>query len=44
VDLPGVSPFAAPVMLELGRVPIVGEAQEAVLEDAAADLIADAMR
>jgi ATP-dependent Lhr-like helicase len=44
VDLPGVSPFAAPVMLELGRVPIVWEAQEAVLEDAAADLIADAMR
>jgi ATP-dependent Lhr-like helicase len=44
VDLARVSPFAAPVMLELGRVPIVGEAQEAVLEDAAAELIADAMR
>jgi ATP-dependent Lhr-like helicase len=41
-DLPHVSPFAAPVMLELGRVPIEGEAEEAILEDAAS-LIAEAM-
>jgi ATP-dependent Lhr-like helicase len=43
VDLPRVSPFAAPVMLEVGRVPIHGEAREAVLEDAAAALISEAM-
>ena len=41
-DLPHVSPFAAPVMLELGRVPIQGQAEEAILEDAAS-LIAEAM-
>jgi ATP-dependent Lhr-like helicase len=41
-DLSHVSPFAAPVMLEMGRVPIQGQAEEAILEDAAA-LIAEAM-
>ncbi len=41
-DLAHVSPFAAPVMLEMGRVPIQGAAEEAILEDAAA-LIAEAM-
>ena len=41
-DLPHVSPFAAPVMLEVGRVPIQGQAEEAILEDAAS-LIAEAM-
>jgi ATP-dependent Lhr-like helicase len=42
-DLPHVSPFGAPVMLEMGRVPIEGGAgEEAVLEDAA-KLIAEAM-
>lgn len=41
-DLPHVSPFAAPVMLEVGRVGIVGEAEEAILADAAA-LIDEAM-
>ncbi len=41
-DLPHVSPFAAPVMLELGRVGIKGAAEEAILEDAAA-LIEEAM-
>jgi ATP-dependent Lhr-like helicase len=40
--LPHVSPFAAPVMLEMGKVPIQGEAEEAILADAAA-LIAEAM-
>jgi|CXWL01.1.fsa_nt_gi ATP-dependent Lhr-like helicase len=41
-DLPYVSPFAAPVMLELGRVPVQGAAEEAILEDAAS-LIEEAM-
>ncbi|MBC7767286.1 MAG: ligase-associated DNA damage response DEXH box helicase [Phycisphaerales bacterium] len=41
-DLPHVSPFAAPVMLEMGRVGIKGEAEEAILADAAA-LIEEAM-
>lgn len=41
-DLPHVSPFAAPVMLEMGRVGVRGGADEAVLEDAAS-LIAEAM-
>ncbi len=40
--LPHVSPFAAPVMLEVGRVGVPGGADEAVLEDAAS-LIAEAM-
>jgi len=44
IDLPRVSPFAAPVMLEVGREPIAGEAQDAVLEEAAEELIAEAMR
>ncbi|HRE42824.1 MAG TPA: DNA ligase-associated DEXH box helicase, partial [Terricaulis sp.] len=41
-DLDHVSPFAAPVMLEVGRVPIQGAAEEAILEDAAR-LIDEAM-
>jgi ATP-dependent Lhr-like helicase len=41
-DLDRVSPFAAPVMLEVGRVGVQGAAAEAVLEEAAA-LIAEAM-
>jgi ATP-dependent Lhr-like helicase len=41
-DLPHVSPFGAPVMLEMGRVAIEGAGEEAVLEDAAS-LIAEAM-
>jgi ATP-dependent Lhr-like helicase len=41
-DLAQVSPFAAPVMLEVGRVPIQGAAEDAILEDAAS-LIAEAM-
>ena len=44
MNLSKVSPFGAPVMLEVGRVPVVGAAQESVLEEAAAELIADAMR
>ena len=42
IDLPHVSPFAAPVMLEMGRVRIEGAAEEAILEDAAS-LIEEAM-
>lgn len=41
-DLDHVSPFAAPVMLEMGRVRVEGEAEEAVLADAAS-LITEAM-
>jgi ATP-dependent Lhr-like helicase len=41
-NLDHVSPFAAPVMLEMGRVRVEGEAEEAVLADAAS-LIAEAM-
>ncbi len=42
IDLPHVSPFAAPVMLEMGRVRIEGAAEEAILADAAR-LIEEAM-
>lgn len=39
-----ISPFAVPVMLEIGREPVFGaDAQEAVLADAEAVLIRDAM-
>ncbi|MEZ5995174.1 MAG: ligase-associated DNA damage response DEXH box helicase [Hyphomonadaceae bacterium] len=41
-DLAHVSPFGAPVMLEMGRVPIQGQAEEAILAEAAS-LIAEAM-
>mgnify|MGYP002713153434 FL=1 len=39
-----VSPLAVPVMLEIGREPVYGEANETLLADAADDLIAEAMR
>ncbi|MBA5779150.1 ligase-associated DNA damage response DEXH box helicase [Stappia sp. F7233] len=38
-----VSPLAVPVMLEIGREPVYGEAQEALLAGAADDLIGEAM-
>ncbi|WP_280924111.1 ligase-associated DNA damage response DEXH box helicase [Ciceribacter sichuanensis] len=38
-----ISPLAVPVMLEIGREPVAGEAQEHVLAEAAGDLIAEAM-
>ncbi len=41
-ELTHVSPFSAPVMLEMGRVPVQGAAEEAILLDAAA-LIEEAM-
>jgi ATP-dependent Lhr-like helicase len=39
-----VSPFAVPVMLEIGKEPVAGAAQEAIMADAEADLMAEAMR
>ncbi len=39
-----ISPLAVPVMLEIGRVPIYGDASEALLREAADDLIAEAIR
>ncbi|MGL3608432.1 ligase-associated DNA damage response DEXH box helicase [Rhizobium sp. G187] len=38
-----ISPLAVPVMLEIGKEPVSGEAQEHVLSMAAEDLIAEAM-
>lgn len=38
-----ISPLAVPVMLEIGKEPVAGEAQEHVLSMAAEDLIAEAM-
>jgi ATP-dependent Lhr-like helicase len=38
-----VSPLAVPVMLEIGREPVHGEASEALLAEAADDLIREAM-
>jgi ATP-dependent Lhr-like helicase len=43
VALAKVSPFAVPVMLEIGREPVAGAAQEAILEASAAELIAEAL-
>ncbi|MGE3143929.1 MAG: DNA ligase-associated DEXH box helicase, partial [Hyphomonadaceae bacterium] len=40
--LGAVSPFAVPVMLEIGREAVPGGADEAVLEDVAAALAAEA--
>ncbi len=39
-----ISPLAVPVLLEIGREPVQGEAQESLLAEAAEDLIEDAMR
>ncbi|MFB9950058.1 ligase-associated DNA damage response DEXH box helicase [Rhizobium puerariae] len=41
-DLDRVSPLAIPIMLEIGKEPVPGEAQDAVLQEAAEDLIAEA--
>ncbi len=38
-----VSPLAVPVMLEIGRETVVGQAQDDVLAEAADELIAEAM-
>jgi ATP-dependent Lhr-like helicase len=39
-----ISPLAVPVMLEIGKEPVHGEAHDAVLAEAADDLIAEALR
>jgi ATP-dependent Lhr-like helicase len=43
VPLARVSPLAVPVMLEIGREAVHGEAGDALLEEASGDLIAEAM-
>jgi ATP-dependent Lhr-like helicase len=42
IDLPRVSPLAVPVLLEMGREAVAGDAGEAVLREAAEQLIRDA--
>jgi ATP-dependent Lhr-like helicase len=41
-DLDRVSPLAVPIMLEIGKEQVPGEAQDAVLQEAADELIAEA--
>jgi ATP-dependent Lhr-like helicase len=43
VALSRVSPFAVPVLLEIGREPVFGAAHEAILEENAEELIAEAL-
>ena len=43
IELERVSPFAVPVLLEIGREPVPGAAQEAILEENAEALIAEAL-
>ncbi|MGV8938324.1 MAG: ligase-associated DNA damage response DEXH box helicase [Allorhizobium sp.] len=38
-----ISPLAVPVMLEIGREPVAGEAQDSVLAQAADDLVSEAL-
>ncbi len=38
-----ISPLAVPIMLEVGKVPVAGEADESLLAEAADDLVAEAM-
>jgi ATP-dependent Lhr-like helicase len=38
-----VSPLSVPILLEIGKEPVYGEARDAVLEEAARDLIEEAM-
>jgi ATP-dependent Lhr-like helicase len=38
-----ISPLAVPIMLEIGKEPVSGDANESLLREAADDLIADAM-
>jgi ATP-dependent helicase Lhr and Lhr-like helicase len=42
--LPRVSPLAVPVLLDIGREAVPGEAAESLLRESAEDLIAEAMR
>ena len=43
IELPRVSPFAVPVLLEIGREAVAGAGAEALLQETADELIADAM-
>jgi ATP-dependent Lhr-like helicase len=43
VNLPKVSPFAVPALLEIGKERVAGAAHEMILEEAADELIAEAM-
>ncbi len=43
VELARVSPFAVPVLLEIGREPVFGAAHDAILEENAEALIAEAL-
>ena len=38
-----ISPLAVPIMLEIGKEPVVGEAQDDILAEAADDIVAEAM-
>ncbi|WP_037086456.1 ligase-associated DNA damage response DEXH box helicase [Rhizobium sp. CF080] len=42
-DLDRVSPLAVPIMLEIGKEPVPGKAHDAVLQEAADELIAEAL-
>ncbi len=42
-QLTRISPLAVPIMLEIGRETVAGEAQDSLLAEAADDLIAEAM-
>ena len=43
-DLPEVSPLAVPIMLEIGKETVIGDANESLLAEAAENLIDEAMR
>jgi ATP-dependent Lhr-like helicase len=43
LDLPKVTPFAVPILLTIGRETVPGASQEQVLEQAEAELIAEAL-
>ena len=38
-----ISPLAVPIMLEIGKELVVGQAQDAILEEAADDLVAEVL-
>ncbi|NVK34056.1 MAG: ligase-associated DNA damage response DEXH box helicase [Rhodobacteraceae bacterium] len=38
-----VSPLAVPILLEIGREPVYGEAMDSILDEAASDLVTEAM-
>ena len=44
IALPQVSPLAVPVMLEIGRESVPGEASEALLRETVEELLAEALR